>query len=394
VTVTGQAAEGAVSLEAHFDGAAYPAEEVGRGAAFELFAEQRGSGFLPNPRPGARWPFRRFVHASDVSAVLGAGEPPDDDPMVMPVSRALDWGAVHRMSQSPAQVARVAPIRRSAAIRRGTRMIKFISARQLQAHLRGRPISGFCYRAYDVAHLRTPADLAVLVDEPGDQVFAIRWRAVDPVDYAIPFADEYGGLVTMPPHDRLGAPVLGTGFAPTERHLIPEFVTADVAEVPFTAGSALVAYTPDGSEVTLYTYLPEQRAWTRMYGPQWRHLLTEDQEYFPVQPALSHFVGRYRGEVYEAIADPPDGYRVAAKTRAARYPVEALARRLPYATWRGARCTVVRAEAEWLRLRLCRPDGDQVAALSAHCVERGVYESWAPKQEVVDGRDVDLWYDI
>lgn len=411
MTVTGQAAE----VQVHFDGATYPAEEVGRGAAFEVFAEHRGTGFLPNPRPGARYPFRRFVHASEIAGVVGATESPDDEPMVMPVSRALDWDAVHRMSQSPVQAGRVAPIRRTATIRRGTRMIKFLSARQLSGHLRGWPISGFCYRAYDVAHLRTPADLAVLVGEPtaaGDVVFAIRWRAVDPVDYAVPFgsgaagpADDFTGLVAMPPHDRLGPPVIGTGFAPSERHLIPEFVTADVAELPLTASSSLVAYTPDGSEITLYTYLPEQRAWTRMHGPQWRHLLAEvpgskdgpfpaDQEYFPIAPALSKFVGRYRGEVYEAIADPPGEYRVAAKTRAARYALEALARRAPYATWRSARCTVVRAEGDWLRLRLCRPDGDQVAALSAHCVERGVYESWAPKAEIVDGRELDLWYDL
>jgi hypothetical protein len=415
MTVMGRAAEGSdstntASLEVQYDGTIYPAEEVGHGAAFELYADRRGTGWLPNPRPGARMPFRRFVHASEISAVLGPADTPDDSPMVMPVSRVLDWPTVHRMSQSPHQTAMIAAIRQTAVIRRGTRMIKFLTARQLGGHLRGWPISGFCYRAYDVAHLRTPAELAILSgqsDDPGEVVFAIRWRAVDPVDYAIPFNrhDAYAGLVSMPPHDRLGPPVIGTGFTPTAKHLIPEFVTVDLAELPLTASASLVAYTPDGSEVTLYQYLPEQRAWTRMHGPQWRHLLNEvprskdgpfpvDQEYFPVPTALSRFVGIYRGELYEAIADPPGEFRVAAKTRAARYAVEALARRTPYAVWRRTQCTVIKAEGDWLRLRICRPDGDVVQALGAQCVERGVYEAWAPAAEVTDGREADTWYQL
>jgi hypothetical protein len=316
------------------------------------------------------------------------------------------------MSQTPSQARAVEAIRRTATVRRGTRMIKFLSARQLSGHLRGWPLSGFCYRVHDVAHLRTPADLAVLTGDPvrtgAEVVFGLRWRAVDPMEYAIPLGagtDQFAGLASMPSHDRHGPPVIGTGFAPTDRHLIPEFVLTDLAELPLPAGSSLVAYTPDGTEVTLYAYLPEQRGWTRMHGPQWRHLLGEvpasksgpfpaDQEYFPVPPALSRYVGRYKGELYEAIADPPDEFRVASKTRAARYPVEALARRIPYASWRAVRCTVIRAEGEWLRLRLCRPDADQVSALGAHCVERGIYEAWAPAAEAVDAREVDIWYDL
>jgi hypothetical protein len=395
-------------LEVQFDGSVYPAEDVGHGAAFELYSDRPGTGFLPNPRPGARWPFRRFVHSSDIAGVRGPVERADDEPLVMPISRVMDWSAVHRMSQSPHHADAIAPIRNTAVVRRGTRMIKFLSARQFSGHLRGWPLSGFCYRAYDVAHLRTPEDLAILSGESEaarEVVFALRWRAVDPSEYSVPVTEEYGGLVSMPPHDRLGPPVIGTGFAPTARHLIPEFVTTDLAELPLPAGASLVAYTPDGSEVTLYTYLPESRGWTRMHGSQWRHLLAEataskagpfpvDQEFFPVPAALTKYVGRYRGELYEAIADPPVEFRVAAKTRAARYPVEALARRLPYGTWRDVRCTVIRADGEWLRLRLCRPTGDRVTALSAHCVERGLYEVWAPASEVADAHEADFWYEL
>src|SRR5438876_1223660 len=134
----------------------------------------------------------------------------------MPVSRVMDWTAVHRMSQSPRHANAIAPIRSTAVIRRGTRMIKFLSARQLSGHLRGWPLSGFCYRAFDVAHLRTPEDLAILCGEstPSQEVvFALRWRAVDPSEYAVPLAEDYGGLVSMPPHDRLRPPAIGPGFA-------------------------------------------------------------------------------------------------------------------------------------------------------------------------------------
>jgi hypothetical protein len=137
-----------------------------------------------------------------------------------------------------------------------------------------------------------------------------------------------------------------------------------------------------------------------MVGPQWRHLLhgvpdiAPEQEYVPSDEKTksTHLVGRYRGQEYEAVADPPGEFRVLAMTRAARYPVEALARRAAYARWRGAGCLVLRQESGWSRLRLCRPDPDNVAALGAQCYERGVYEAWAPTAEITDHRMVDIDY--
>jgi hypothetical protein len=138
-------------------------------------------------------------------------------------------------------------------------------------------------------------------------------------------------------------------------------------------------------------------------GPQWRHLTDGlgdahvDQEYVPTPKATggtSRLVGQYRGQEYETVADPPDEFRVLAMTRAARYPVDALARRTRYATWRDARCAVVRDEGAWMRVRLCRPDADQVAALGARCVERGVYETWAPAAELVARDTADTGYDL
>jgi hypothetical protein len=423
VTLIGRADDRPVSTHAPLrvlhDDRWFPADEVAKGAAYELFADEGIPGFLPNPRPGARHRYRRFVHATDVLAATGLGtraaaavatgeqaltEPPEQ-PLRMPVSRSLDWAGLHRLSQQPAAAdSVVATIRRSATIRRGTRMVKVLSARQLLGYLHGWLPSGFCYREYDVAHLRTPAELGVLRGDgadPGDVVFALRWRAVDPRDYAVPSIDTYPGLVGLPPRDRLGPPIIGSGFAPADRHLIPEFVTADLADLPLTANASLLAYTADGTEVTLYTYVPEQHGWTRMWGPQWRDLLasgsggvTGDQEYFPVPPAPTRFVGHYRGELYDAIADPPGEFRLAAKTRAARYPVESIARRTVYAHWRGALCTVVRSEAGWLRVRPCRPDAETIDQLGAQCVERGVYETWAPATEITDAREFDIEYSL
>lgn len=343
-----------------------------------------------------------------------------EQPLMAPVTPALSWSWVHSLTQTPPDRRRrseselVARIRRTAPIQRGTRMVKLLSGRQVGAYLRGRLINGFCHRAYDLARLRTATELSLLVTDEATAVagepvvFALRWRAVDPADYAIPFAlpvDDlpvFEGLVGMRPHERVGPPVLGTGFAPSNQHVIPEFVTADLADIPLTAHTSIAAFTADGTEVMLYQYLPEQRAWTRMFGPQWRHLFTGitdvalDQEYVAVGPDRvvgTTLVGTYQGEVYEALADPPHEYRVLARVRAARYPVQHLARRVWYASWRGVTFTVVRAEGDWLRLRMCRPDEQNTTMLAAQCVERGVYEVWAPTADV-DLRQVDFGYDI
>jgi hypothetical protein len=405
-------AEAPTGLRVTFGGAIYPADEVAHGAAYELFSADPVDGFQRNPRPGAPLPWHRFVHVTEVSAVHGprtdAPLEASEAPLMVPLNRQRGWSDIHALSQTPAYAddPTVAGIRRTAAIRRGTRMIKALSARQLSGYLRGWLPYGFCYREHDVAHLRTPADLALLRTdadasrEDSEVVYALRWRAIDPRDYEIPLGASQRGLVRMPAHDRVGPPVLGTGFTPSGRYVIPEFVTADFADLPMPANATLLAYTPDGTEVVLYTYQPEQRGWLRMVGPQWRHLLTRvpelppDQEYVPSddKSKSTRLVGRYRGQEYEAVADPPGEFRVLAMTRAARYAVEALSRRVPYARWRGVPCTALHQEAGWTRLRLCRPDADSVAALGAQCYERGVYEVWAPTAEITDHSMVDIEY--
>jgi len=334
------------------------------------------------------------------------GADPLEPPLVAPLRRDLAWADVQQISQSATH--RDDPllrrIRETAAVRRGTRMTKFLSPAQTPGHLGGLLPYGFCYRACDVAHIERPADLALLrTDGLGDDevVFALRWRAVDPLDYEIPGGAEQPGLPGLPAHERVGAMVLGTGFSPSADDLVPEFVTAGFADLPIPANAQLIAYPAEGGEVVLYTYQPEQHGWLRLAGPKWRRLLERipglipDREYLPCTDApTADLVGRINQHEYPAIADPPDDFRVRALTRAARYPVQPLSRRAEPALWRGVPCWVLQRDDRWARLRLTRPDGDALAATGARCYERGVYEGWAPLAELVDHHVLDVPYSL
>ncbi|MET0426381.1 MAG: hypothetical protein ABW046_21100, partial [Actinoplanes sp.] len=278
---------------------------------------------------------------------------PLEPPLSAPLRRDLTWAQVQRMSQSAAH--RDDPllrrIRATAEIRRGTRMIKVLSAAQLAGHLGGWLPYGFCYRACDIAHLHEPASLALLRADGAadtDVAFALRWRAVDPLDYEIPGGVTQPGLAALPAHARVGAMVLGTGFHPSTDDLIPEYVTAGFADLPMPANAQLIAYVPGGEEVILYAYQPEQHGWLRLAGPRWRPLLEQvpgispDREYVPcTAPGSARLVGRINDKEYEAVADPPEEFRVRALTRAARYPVSTLSRRAEQALWRGVPCWVL-----------------------------------------------------
>ncbi|MEU5938464.1 hypothetical protein ABZ807_04625 [Micromonospora sp. NPDC047548] len=406
MTLTPQAS--GIELRVGYGGAVYPAEEIARGAAYELFSADEAPGFEWSPRPGPALPWRKFVHVTEVGAVHGAAEPAEEPeaPLLVPLHRDRGWAYVHQLSQQPGAAGdpTLTAVRASAVVRRGTRMVKVLSAQQLAGYMRGWLPHGYCYREHDVAHLRTPGALAVLRGDGGgggdDVAYVLRWRAADPVDYDVPAGAAHRGLLAMPPRDRLGPPVLGTGFVPSNAQLIPEFLTRDCADLPMPANATLIAYTAEGVEVVLYSYQAEQRGWLRMVGPQWRHLLTAvpglspDQEYLPTgdTPRSTQLVGGYAGTDYEAVADLPGGFRVLAMTRAARYPVESVARRLRYARWRDVPCLVLREEAGWLRLRLCRPNPDAVVGTGSQCQERGVYETWAPGAEVTDDQVVDVPY--
>jgi len=130
-----------------YGGVAYPAEPVAKGAAYEIFTSEPVAGFLPNPRPGARKPYRRFVPATEVEVVEGQPRRPLDGPLVAPLSRSLSWPTAHRMTQSPQGGNggdMVAKIRGSATISRGTRTVKILSGKQLAGYLHGWLPQGFC----------------------------------------------------------------------------------------------------------------------------------------------------------------------------------------------------------------------------------------------------------
>jgi hypothetical protein len=329
---------------------------------------------------------------------------PLEPPLMAPLIRDLGWPQVQRMSQSAAyrDDAMLAYIRATAAIYRGTRLVKILSAAQVAGHLNGWAPYGFCYRAHDIAHIHQPEDLALLRTDGTSDVevaYALRWRAVDPRDYEVPSAPRQPGLAVLPAHLRVGSVVLGTGFTPSTDDLIPEFVTAGFADLPVPANAQLIAYSPKGEEIVLYTYQPEQHAWLRLAGPRWRHLLenlpgvSPDREYVPcADRPTARLVGRIKDNEYDAIADPPDEFRVRALTRAARYPVETLSRRAERATWRGAACWVLQRDDRWARLRIVQPDSDGITATAARCYERGVYEAWAPIAELVDHHVSDIPY--
>ncbi|WP_203786175.1 hypothetical protein [Paractinoplanes rishiriensis] len=332
------------------------------------------------------------------------GVDPLEPPLSAPLRRDLGWTQVQRMSQSAVHRddRQLRVIRSTAAIRRGTRMTKVLSAAQVAGHLGGWLPYGFCYRSCDLAHLHEPADLGLLRTDGSsdvDVVYALRWRAVDPSDYEVPAGPAQPGLAALPAHSRIGAMVLGTGFSPSTEDLIPEFVTAGFADLPLPANAQIIAYVPGGEEVILYAYQPEQHGWLRLAGPRWRPVLANlpgispDREYLPCTSAASaRLIGRIKEHEYEAIADPPDEFRVRALTRAARYPVQTLSRRAEQARWRGAPCWVLQRDDSWARLRLVRPDGDGLAATGARCYERGVYESWAPLHELADHHITDIPY--
>ncbi|GAA2505382.1 hypothetical protein Ahu01nite_042170 [Winogradskya humida] len=334
------------------------------------------------------------------------GTDPLEPALMAPLRRDLTWGRVQEMSQSFGhhQDSLLQGIRATAAVVRGTRMVKVLSAAQLAGHLAGWLPYGFCYRACDIAHLRTPAELAFLRTDgaPDDGVtFALRWRATDPIDFEIPMGRVQAGLPAVPAHSRIGSMVLGTGFTPSTDDLIPEFVTAGFADLPMPANAQLLAYPGTGDEVVLYTYQPEQHGWLRLAGPRWRHLLegipgvSPDREYVPCTDAGSaRLVGRIKDQEYQAVADPPEEFRVRALTRAARYQVETLSRRAEQALWRDVPVWVLQRDETWARLRLVRPDSDSINKVGARCYERGVYEVWAPVRELADHHIAELPYVI
>ncbi|MGH3713052.1 MAG: hypothetical protein ACRDT4_06255 [Micromonosporaceae bacterium] len=390
-------------LSVTWHGSHFPARPIAGGAGFELLSSQGGPGWHANPEAD-RYPYRRFVHASEIDQLTGPAPTPPDAPLLAPLSASVTRGSVQQLSQSipqrPEDRALLRTIHDSATIRCGTRMLKPVSSELVAAYLSGRAlIRGLCYREYDVAHLRTPSQLAALgVVEPfADVSFVLRWRAISPADYTGVWADEFGGLFEMPAAHRVGPPILGTGFSYSRDQLIPEYATADLDDLPLPAHTELVAYLPDGTEAVLFRYLAEQM-WARVAQRRLAAVLSRipdvapHQEYHPVRvPSASRLVGTYAGREVEVTADPPAEFRV---RNADHHRVDTLVRRAVRGQAAGHEVVVLATEREHVRVRACRPDPELVFRLGLRCIERGVYEAWIPQSDLTDPRELEIGYDL
>lgn len=331
-------------------GERHPAAPLADGAAWELFSPLPRPDFLANPRPGTAYPYRRFVHAGEVlrdGVPVGAG---DDRSMTVPLAPGLDLEYVRRLAQTPhldpPARALLDRVRRSSPLVEGESMERPLTAAQAAQLMETAAVpGGFCYRSRDVACLRTPAARSVLggETEPGERlVFALRWAVTAADDYHAPVAPDYEGLTVMPSSDRRGTPVLGTGFALSSGHLLPEHLTADMTDLPLPEGAKVLAYTEDGSEAELFAYA----------GRQWSPLSTDPRTAIPG-------VGPGRP-----------------------VPVQRVLREPLKAVWKGVAGSLVDAEEEWGRFRLSRPSPDALARTGAEPVRRGVYEKWIDRDEL------------
>ncbi|MGH3647338.1 MAG: hypothetical protein ACRDTM_09195 [Micromonosporaceae bacterium] len=393
-------------LSVSWQGSSYPARPIAGGAGFELLSLQPGPGWHPNPETDP-YPYRRFVHASELDQLSGPAPTPPDPPMLAPLSASVTRDTVQQLSQSTperdSERALLRTIHDSAAIRCGTRMVKPLNSELVAAYLSGRAlIRGLCYRQHDVAHLRTPMQLAALgVVEPfADVSYVLRWRAVAPVDYTAAWGDHFPGLLRMPASHRIGPPILGTGFSYSRDQLIPEYVTADLDDLPLPVHTEILAYLPDGTEIVLFRYLAEHM-WARVAPRRLTAILNRipdvdpHQEYHPIRVAhASRLVGTYAGRDVEVDADPPAEFRARASRRGDRHPVDSLVRRAARARVAGHDVVVLAADRGHVRVRACRPGPELVFQHGMRCVERGVYEAWIPAAELIDPYEIEVEYDL
>lgn len=331
-------------------GEKYPGTPYADGAAWELYSALPRPDFLSNPRPGSDYPFRFFVNADEV---LRDGVPvsvADDRSLMVPLAPGIDLEYVRRLTQTPHldPAARVLleRVRRSASLIPGDVLERPLTAAQIARILETAAVpGGFCYRRRDTAHLRTPVARSALggETEPNDPwVFALRWQVVDPTAYHAPLAPEYEGLTAMPSSDRRGMPVLGTGFAISNSHLLPEYVTADLSDQPLPEGAQIVAYTEQGIECALFVY----------GNQQWAPQTLERRVDIPgVEQGRAHQVRRVLREATRVV-------------------------------WKGVSGSLVDADDDWARFRLSRPSPDVLSRTGAESVRRGVYEKWVERAEI------------
>ncbi|RRS02087.1 hypothetical protein [Glycomyces terrestris] len=382
----------------------YRARAVAGGAAFELYSDTSEPGFQPTGSA-----YHRFIHASEAVSAGGEMLLAGVAPLSIPVMPGITASTVHQYSQNPrigpAERALVSASRATAFITPGTRMVKPLSRHQVSRQLTSAPlVSGLCFREFDVAHLRFPNDRVVLSGDPDDVrdlAFALRWRAIAPEDYTSTELVHFPGLVGIPGRERRGSMILGTGFLPSGTHLIAEFATAGLADLPLTARAEILAYTPDGAEIALFQYQPQTNVWSRVAGARHRDLvnripgLETGRTLFRVNPSVhAGLTGEHEGERVPITADPGHGFHAYARGAASRSPITAPRRFHTRARWRDTEVVALGRNEDWVRLRLSNPDIEAIMATDATCVERGVYECWAPLAELENPSTVNLDYPL
>jgi hypothetical protein len=135
------------------------------------------------------------------------------------------------------------------AIKAGTLMQKAIPPRLVEPYLTGRRavIAGFVYRVQDTsfagpAEYYEALDLNYAGSDFGPdiaEVYVLRWNAVGPEAYRIPYSAEHGGDWTGK------APFTGTGYTSSRSHVVAEFY---LDPVPVPVGAEIYRITASGEE--------------------------------------------------------------------------------------------------------------------------------------------------
>jgi hypothetical protein len=152
----------------------------------------------------------------------------------------------------------------SMAIKTGTLMQKAIPPRLVEPYLTGRRavIAGFVYRVQDTSFAR-PAEYYEALDlgyAGSDfapdlaEVYVLRWNAVGPESYRIPYSADHGGDWAAKP------PFTGTGYTSSRSHVVAEFY---LDPVPVPVGAEIYRITA-GAEEFIARY--DGQVWLRPVG--------------------------------------------------------------------------------------------------------------------------------
>jgi hypothetical protein len=150
------------------------------------------------------------------------------------------------------------------AIKAGTLMQKAIPPRLVEPYLTGRRavIAGFVYRVQDTS-FASPQDYYEALDlgyagsdfAPDiEEVYVLRWNAVGPESYRIPYSADHGGDWAAKP------PFTGTGYTSSRAHVVAEFY---LDPAPLPVGAEIYRITA-GAEQFIARY--DGQVWLRPVG--------------------------------------------------------------------------------------------------------------------------------